>query len=178
MVFFNLVPRIHSKLDLRTVALAAVLLSALLLAATAGSASAADSPTPIRECVRLPIIGRLGQRVSWLLFSGVLVMAAVLPWQFFSSALSESANSLVSNSNLISKIYFPRIIIPAGADSDKGGKRGVVVALGPGRTEDGKLMKPSVKEGDKVIFQWGDKVRLGEDDYYIVRESEILAVIK
>ncbi len=70
------------------------------------------------------------------------------------------------------------IIIPAGADSDKGGKRGEVVAIGPGRTEDGKLIAPAVKAGDTVIFQWGDKVRIGEDDYYIVRESEILAIVK
>ena len=38
----------------------------------------------------------------------LLVMAAMLPWQFFSTAMSESSNSLVSNSNLISKIYFPK----------------------------------------------------------------------
>ena len=40
------------------------------------------------------------------------VLAAVLPWQFFSTALSESASSLVANTNLVSKVYFPRMIIP------------------------------------------------------------------
>src|ERR1017187_10366910 len=45
----------------------------------------------------------------------LLVMAAMLPWQFFSTALSESSNSLISNANLISKIYFPRLIVPAGS---------------------------------------------------------------
>jgi lipopolysaccharide transport system permease protein len=45
----------------------------------------------------------------------ILVFAAVLPWQFFSSALSESSGSLIGNSNLISKIYFPRLIIPGAA---------------------------------------------------------------
>src|ERR1041385_6528724 len=45
----------------------------------------------------------------------LLVMAGMLPWQFFSTALSESSNSLIGNANLISKIYFPRLIIPAGA---------------------------------------------------------------
>jgi lipopolysaccharide transport system permease protein len=45
----------------------------------------------------------------------LFVMAAMLPWQFFSTSLSESSNSLVTNSNLISKIYFPRLIVPAGA---------------------------------------------------------------
>lgn len=42
----------------------------------------------------------------------LLVFAAVLPWTFFSSALGEASNSLVGNSNLISKVYFPRLIIP------------------------------------------------------------------
>jgi lipopolysaccharide transport system permease protein len=42
----------------------------------------------------------------------VLVLAAVLPWQFFSSALAEAAGSLIGNSNLISKVYFPRLIVP------------------------------------------------------------------
>ncbi len=42
-------------------------------------------------------------------------MAAQLPWQFFSASLTNSSNSLISNSNLISKIYFPRLIIPAGS---------------------------------------------------------------
>ncbi len=45
----------------------------------------------------------------------ILVFAAVLPWQFFSTALSESANSLIGNANLISKVYFPRLIIPCAA---------------------------------------------------------------
>ena len=46
---------------------------------------------------------------------GLLVMAANLPWQFFATALSESSNSLIGNANLISKIYFPRLIVPAGS---------------------------------------------------------------
>ena len=45
----------------------------------------------------------------------ILVFAAMLPWQFFSNALSESSNSLITNSNLISKVYFPRLIVPASA---------------------------------------------------------------
>jgi lipopolysaccharide transport system permease protein len=43
----------------------------------------------------------------------LFVAAATLPWQFFSGALSDAANSLVGNTNLISKVYFPRLIIPA-----------------------------------------------------------------
>ena len=45
----------------------------------------------------------------------ILVAAANVPWQFFANALSESSNSLVSNANLISKVYFPRFIVPASS---------------------------------------------------------------
>ena len=45
----------------------------------------------------------------------LLVFAAMIPWQFFSAALSESSNSLLGNANLISKVYFPRLIVPAGS---------------------------------------------------------------
>jgi homopolymeric O-antigen transport system permease protein len=43
----------------------------------------------------------------------LMVFAAMLPWSLFSNALSESSNSLISNANLIGKIYFPRLIIPS-----------------------------------------------------------------
>ena len=42
----------------------------------------------------------------------LFVFAAMLPWQFFSTAMSESGTSLVNNSNLITKIYFPRLVLP------------------------------------------------------------------
>ena len=42
----------------------------------------------------------------------LMVFAAMLPWNLFSSSLSEASNSLISNANLISKVYFPRLIIP------------------------------------------------------------------
>ena len=45
----------------------------------------------------------------------LFVIAALIPWQFFSTALSESSNSLIGNANLISKVYFPRLIVPAGS---------------------------------------------------------------
>lgn len=45
----------------------------------------------------------------------ILVFAAMLPWQFFANSLSEASNSLVGNANLISKVYFPRLIIPSSA---------------------------------------------------------------
>ena len=45
----------------------------------------------------------------------ILVFSAMLPWQFFANSLSESSNSLITNANLLSKIYFPRLIIPTSA---------------------------------------------------------------
>lgn len=42
----------------------------------------------------------------------LLVFAAMLPWNFFSNALSESSGSLIGNANLLTKVYFPRIIVP------------------------------------------------------------------
>ena len=45
----------------------------------------------------------------------ILVLAALLPWQLFASGFSEAGNSLVSNANMISKVFFPRLIVPASA---------------------------------------------------------------
>lgn len=45
----------------------------------------------------------------------LLVMAGMLPWQFVSGSLSASSESLIGNSNLISKIYFPRLIVPTSS---------------------------------------------------------------
>lgn len=45
----------------------------------------------------------------------VFVFAALLPWQFFSASLSGASSSLVSNAHLISKVYFPRLIVPLSA---------------------------------------------------------------
>jgi lipopolysaccharide transport system permease protein len=45
----------------------------------------------------------------------VMVLAGMLPWQFFSSSLSASSQSVVMNANLVAKVYFPRLIIPASA---------------------------------------------------------------
>jgi lipopolysaccharide transport system permease protein len=45
----------------------------------------------------------------------ILVFAALLPWQFFASAFSGAGDSLISNAGMISKVYFPRLVIPASA---------------------------------------------------------------
>lgn len=61
------------------------------------------------------VFGRIARMPSNGIPYPILVFAAMLPWQFFSTSLSEASNSLVGNANLISKVYFPRLIIPAGA---------------------------------------------------------------
>src|ERR1700751_1167068 len=61
------------------------------------------------------VFGRIAKMPSNGIPYPILVFAAMLPWQFFSNALLEASNSLVVNDRLISKVYFPRLIIPAGA---------------------------------------------------------------
>lgn len=61
------------------------------------------------------VFGRLANLPSDGAPYPILVFAAMLPWQFFANALSECSNSLISNANLISKVYFPRLVVPASA---------------------------------------------------------------
>lgn len=60
------------------------------------------------------VFGKLGNMPSAGVPYPLLVLCGLLPWQFFASAMSDSGNSLVSNAGLISKVYFPRLVIPAG----------------------------------------------------------------
>lgn len=61
------------------------------------------------------VFGNLAKLPSGGVPYPILVFAAMLPWQFFANALSGCSNSLISNANLISKVYFPRLIVPASA---------------------------------------------------------------
>ncbi len=45
----------------------------------------------------------------------LMVYAGMLPWQFFANSLSEASNSLIGNANLITKVYFPRMIVPVSS---------------------------------------------------------------
>lgn len=45
----------------------------------------------------------------------IMVFAAMLPWQFFATSFAESGNSLIANANMISKVYFPRLVMPVSA---------------------------------------------------------------
>ncbi|MBU7008187.1 ABC transporter permease [Phosphitispora fastidiosa] len=59
------------------------------------------------------VFGKLAKMPSEGVPYPILVYAAMLPWQFFANSLSESSNSLIVNANMLSKVYFPRLIIPA-----------------------------------------------------------------
>lgn len=58
------------------------------------------------------IFGRLAKLPSEGVPYAILVYAGMLPWQFFSTSFSDASNSLLVNSNMLTKIYFPRLIIP------------------------------------------------------------------
>lgn len=61
------------------------------------------------------IFGRIAKLPSDDIPYPILVFSALLPWQFFATALTESSNSLIGNVNLVSKIYFPRLILPTSS---------------------------------------------------------------
>ena len=70
------------------------------------------------------------------------------------------------------------IIIPV-TEKEERVDRGKVGAVGEGRTDKkGNLVPMKVKVGNKVLFQWGDKVTIDEKEYFIVSESSILAITK
>jgi lipopolysaccharide transport system permease protein len=59
--------------------------------------------------------GRLAEMPSGGVDYSLFVFAGLLPWYFFSNAISSASQSIVGNQNLVTKIYFPRLIIPTGA---------------------------------------------------------------
>jgi len=73
----------------------------------------------IRPLLTMIVLTVIFGKIAKLPSSGVpypiLVFSAMLPWQLFASSFTHSSNSIVSNSSMISKIYFPRIIIPSSA---------------------------------------------------------------
>lgn len=70
------------------------------------------------------------------------------------------------------------IILPDSLSDDMEMKRGTVVAVGPGRVIDGKLVAVSVKKGDEVIFKkWADKLTFEGVEYYIAGEHDLVATI-
>jgi len=71
---------------------------------------------PLLTMVVLTIVfGKLAKLPSEGVPYPILVFTAMLPWQFFANALTESSNSLIGNASLISKVYFPRLVIPTSS---------------------------------------------------------------
>ena len=70
------------------------------------------------------------------------------------------------------------IILPSGMNDDKGAKRAQVIAVGPGRYDDGDLIPVGVKEGAQVLYNWGDEITIDGEEYILVNEANILAIIK
>jgi len=70
------------------------------------------------------------------------------------------------------------ILIPETAKEKP--QEGKVVAIGPGRYEDGELIKPEVKKGDKVIYKkWGgNEVKVDGKELLIVKAEDILAILE
>jgi lipopolysaccharide transport system permease protein len=73
----------------------------------------------IRPLVTMVVFTVIFGRIAHLPSNGapyaLMVFAGMLPWSLFSTALTDASSSLVNSANLISKIYFPRIIVPAAA---------------------------------------------------------------
>ncbi len=61
------------------------------------------------------VFGKLAKLPSEGVPYPIMVYAAMLPWQFFSNSLSEASNSLIDNANMLTKIYFPRLVVPASS---------------------------------------------------------------
>jgi len=61
------------------------------------------------------VFGRLAGLPSAHQPYAVMVFAGLLPWQFFSTAVSDVSDSLVANANIVSKVYFPRLILPVSS---------------------------------------------------------------
>lgn len=61
------------------------------------------------------VFGKVANLASGNVPYSLVVFTGLLPWFFFSSALSECSNCLIGNANLLAKIYFPRLIVPVGS---------------------------------------------------------------
>src|SRR6266404_3473851 len=74
----------------------------------------------IRPLLTMVVFSIIFGRIAKLPSDGIapyplMVFAGMLPWTFFATGLSEASNSLVNDANLISKVYFPRLIVPTAS---------------------------------------------------------------
>lgn len=70
---------------------------------------------PFLMMLALTFVGKMGKLPTGGAPYALFFFCGLLPWQFFSTAMSESGNSLITNANLVSKIYFPRLVVPASS---------------------------------------------------------------
>jgi lipopolysaccharide transport system permease protein len=70
---------------------------------------------PLLMMLALTMVGKIGKLPTGGAPYALFFFCGLLPWQFFSTAMAESGNSLVTNANLVSKIYFPRLVVPASS---------------------------------------------------------------
>lgn len=68
---------------------------------------------PFLMMLAMTFVGKIGKLPTGGTPYALFYFCGLLPWQFFSTAMSESGNSLITNANLVSKIYFPRLVVPA-----------------------------------------------------------------
>jgi lipopolysaccharide transport system permease protein len=61
------------------------------------------------------VFGKLAKLPSEGIPYPIMVFAALLPWQFFANSLAEASNSLIANAGMLTKVYFPRLVVPASA---------------------------------------------------------------
>jgi len=78
-----------------------------------------------------------------------------------------------SENQTASGIYIPESVAKESKDS----RKGEVIAVGEGRTENGVRIPVSVKEGDVVVFSWGDAITVKGVEYQLVNEGNISAII-
>jgi lipopolysaccharide transport system permease protein len=74
----------------------------------------------LRPLLTLAILTMVFSKIARLPSEGsapyaLLVLSGLLPWQFFAAGLSDAANSVIENEKIVSKIYFPRLVIPVSA---------------------------------------------------------------
>lgn len=72
------------------------------------------------------------------------------------------------------------IIVPDSVNKDEKNEQGIVVAVGEGKWDDDgeKRIPMEVKEGDRVLFNsWRDKIKVGDEEFSVISESDILGVI-
>jgi lipopolysaccharide transport system permease protein len=70
---------------------------------------------PVLTMLALTMVGIIAHLAKGSVPYPLFVLGGILPWQFFSTAMSESGSSLVTNANLVSKVYFPRLVVPASS---------------------------------------------------------------